>query len=160
VLNLVLGLIIHISFFFHQSTTQEALIAPAQGKWWSDARGGWILTKLDEDYQQMLDVPDDDDDILGDAIKHANETTKPPGAVTASKVKDTAYYDVLEISPDAEPGKIKRQYYLLTKLVRMIRSLLRNLKILPRHIKFSRMLNFDPSTILRAKMDYLLTERV
>lgn len=114
-LNLVLGLIIHISFFFHQSTTQEALIAPAQGKWWSDARGGWILTKLDEDYQQMLDVPDDDDDILGDAIKHANETTKPPGAVTASKVKDTAYYDVLEISPDAEPGKIKRQYYLLAR---------------------------------------------
>jgi hypothetical protein len=97
------------------AATPEAIIAPSQGKWWNEVEGKWILTNLDADYQKMLDIPEDDEDILGDAIKDANDTTKPPGAVTASKVVDTAYYDALEIAPDAEPSKIKRQYYLLAR---------------------------------------------
>ena len=63
----------------------------------------------------LRNIPDDDDDILGDAKKDADESTKPPGTVTASKVVDTAYYDVLEIAPDAEAAKIKRQYYLMAR---------------------------------------------
>jgi len=97
------------------AATPEAIIAPSQGKWWNEVEGKWILTKLDEEYQNMLDVPQDDEDILGDAIKDAEKSTKPPGAVTASKVVDTAYYDALEIAPDAEPSKVKRQYYLLAR---------------------------------------------
>src|SRR5210317_1071267 len=97
------------------AATPEAIIAPSQGKWWSDANGTWVLTKLDEEYQKMLDIPEDDDDILSAAIKDANDTTKPAGAATATNVVDTAYYDALEIAPDAEPSKIKRQYYLLAR---------------------------------------------
>ena len=97
------------------AATPEAIIAPSQGKWWSDANGTWVLTKLDEEYQKMLDIPEDDDDILGAAIKDAKDATKPAGAATATNVVDTAYYDALEISPDAEPSKIKRQYYLLAR---------------------------------------------
>lgn len=87
------------------------MIEPSRGKWWNDAEGKWILTKLDEEQAALLDIPDDDDDILGDAKKAATDSTKPPGTLTASKVADTAYYDALEIAPDAEPSKIKRQYY-------------------------------------------------
>ena len=97
------------------AATPEAIIAQSKGKWWNDEEGKWVLTNLDEDYQTMLDVPEDDEDILGDAIKDADDGTKPPGAVTASKVIDTAYYDALEIAPDTEPSKIKRQYYLLAR---------------------------------------------
>ncbi len=95
--------------------TPEAIIAPSQGKWWNEVEGKWILTKLDEDHEKMMDIPQDDADILGDAIKDAENATKPPDAVTASKVFDTAYYDALEIAPDAEPSKVKRQYYLLAR---------------------------------------------
>ena len=77
--------------------------------------GKWILTNIEEERAAMLDIPEDDDDILGDATKDAEDGTKPAGTVTASKVKDTAYYDALEISPDTEQGKIKRQYYLLAR---------------------------------------------
>jgi len=97
------------------AATPEAIIAPSQGKWWNEVEGKWILTNLHDENQKMLDIPEDDEDILGDAIKDANDTTKPPGTVTASKVFDTAYYDALEIAPDAEPSKIKRQYYLLAR---------------------------------------------
>jgi len=97
------------------AATPSAMIEPTRGKWWNDVEGKWILTKLDEEQKALLDVPEDDDDILGDAKKDADESTKPPGTVTASKVVDTAYYDALEIAPDAEPSKLKRQYYLLAR---------------------------------------------
>lgn len=62
----------------------------------------------------MLDIPEDDDDILGDAKKDAEDGTKKPG-MTASKVADTSYYDALDVAPDTEPSKIKRQYYILAR---------------------------------------------
>ena len=97
------------------AATPEAIIAPSKGKWWNEVEGKWVLTKLDEDYQKMLDIPHDDEDILGRALKDVNDTNKPPKVVTASKVKDTSYYDALEVTPDTEASKMKRQYYLLAR---------------------------------------------
>lgn len=97
------------------AATPGAIMEPTRGKWWNDAEGKWILTNLEAEQKSLLDIPEDDDDILGDAKKDADAGTKPPGTVTASKVADTAYYDALEIAPDAEPSKIKRQYYLLAR---------------------------------------------
>jgi hypothetical protein len=85
---------------------------PSRGKWWNDVEGKWILTNLEIEQVTLIDVPEDDDDILGDAKKDA--TANDPGRI-ASKVVDTSYYDVLEIAPGAEPPQIKRQYYLLAR---------------------------------------------
>lgn len=92
--------------------TPNAIIEPRRGKWWNDIEGKWILTNLDEERKAMADVPEDDDDILGDAKKEADKT---PESVTTSKVVDLSYYEALEITPDAEPSKIKRQYYILAR---------------------------------------------
>ena len=62
----------------------------------------------------MLDIPEDDDDILKDAKKEAEDGTKGAG-MTKATVADTTYYDALEVSPDIEPSKIKRQYYILAR---------------------------------------------
>lgn len=97
------------------AATPSALMEPRKGKWWNDAEGKWILTNLDNERTAYLDIPEDDDDILGDAKKEADDSTKPAGAVTASKVVDTTYYDALEIAPDEKPSKIKRQYYILAR---------------------------------------------
>mmetsp|Transcript_5696 Transcript_5696/g.11120 ORF Transcript_5696/g.11120 Transcript_5696/m.11120 type:complete len:549 (-) Transcript_5696:111-1757(-) len=97
------------------AATPKAIIEPSRGKWWNDLEGKWILTNLDDEKKSLQNIPDDDDDILGEARKNAENTTKPAGSITASKVKETAYYDALEIAPDAEPSKIKRQYYLLAR---------------------------------------------
>ena len=74
------------------AATPGAVMEPTKGKWWNDNEGKWILTNLDEERQTMLDIPEDDDDILGEAKKMAEEGTKPAGDVTASKVADTSYY--------------------------------------------------------------------
>mmetsp|Transcript_39536 Transcript_39536/g.83122 ORF Transcript_39536/g.83122 Transcript_39536/m.83122 type:complete len:546 (-) Transcript_39536:70-1707(-) len=95
--------------------TPGAIMEPTRGKWWNDVEGKWILTKLDDERKAMIDIPEDDDDILGEAKKDAADSTKPPGTVTASKVADTAYYDVLEVAPDVETSKLKRQYYILAR---------------------------------------------
>ncbi|KAL9186699.1 hypothetical protein ACHAXT_005937 [Thalassiosira profunda] len=97
------------------AATPGAVMEPTKGKWWNDNEGKWILTNLDEERQTMLDIPEDDDDILGEAKKMAEEGTKPAGDVTASKVADTSYYDALDVSPDAEPSQIKRKYYILAR---------------------------------------------
>lgn len=62
-----------------------------------------------------MDLPEDDDDILGAAKKDAEEASTTSDNTLASKVVDTSYYDFLEVSPGAEPAQIKRQYYLLAR---------------------------------------------
>jgi len=94
------------------AATPGAIMEPTRGKWWNDVEGKWILTNLDKEQKALLDIPEDDSDLV-DADESTK--TKPPGTVTTSKVVDTSYYDALEIVPDAEPPKIKRQYYLLAR---------------------------------------------
>jgi len=96
------------------AATPGAVMEPGRGKWWNDVEGKWVLTNIDEERKAMLDIPEDDDDILKDAKKEAENGTKGPG-VTKLKVADTTYYDALEVSPDTEPSKIKRQYYILAR---------------------------------------------
>mmetsp|Transcript_13530 Transcript_13530/g.14829 ORF Transcript_13530/g.14829 Transcript_13530/m.14829 type:complete len:397 (+) Transcript_13530:2-1192(+) len=53
-------------------------------------------------------------DILGDATKEADEAVA--ASVTAtSEVKDTYYYDILDVGPAAEQSAIKRKYYVLAR---------------------------------------------
>lgn len=92
--------------------TPAAITQPRHGKWWSDVEGKWILTNLETEMLNLIDIPHDDDDILGDAKKDAAATVT---GTLATKVVDTSYYDALEIAPGAEPGAIKRQYYLLAR---------------------------------------------
>mmetsp|Transcript_2489 Transcript_2489/g.5854 ORF Transcript_2489/g.5854 Transcript_2489/m.5854 type:complete len:542 (+) Transcript_2489:81-1706(+) len=93
----------------------DSVMEPRRGKWWNDVEGKWILTHLDDESKSLIDIPEDDEDILREAKKDADDATKPPDELSASKVKDTSYYDALEIAPDADPSKIKRQYYLLAR---------------------------------------------
>jgi len=93
--------------------TPAAIIEPKRGKWWNDIEGRWILTNLDKERKALVDVPEDDDDILGDAKKDAEEPTKSNTPLT--NVVDTSYYDALEVDPGEQPAKIKRQYYLLAR---------------------------------------------
>ena len=93
------------------AATPKAVIEPRRGKWWNDIEGKWILTNLDEERKEMAGIPEDDDDILGDAKKEAEKTE----SVTASKVVDLSYYKTLDVTPDADPSKIKRQYYVLAR---------------------------------------------
>ena len=94
------------------ASTPSAIIEPKRGKWWDDVEGKWVLTNIDEERKAFLDLPEDDDDILGAAKKDAE---KIPDKTPTAKVVDTSYDDFLEVSPGAEPAQIKRQYYLLAR---------------------------------------------
>lgn len=91
----------------------SSVMEPRRGKWWNDAEGVWVLTDLGKETTKLSKVPDDDNDILQglDEEKDAEKEND----TTASKVKDMEYYDVLDVAPDAEPSKIKRQYYVLAR---------------------------------------------
>ncbi len=90
--------------------TPAAIIAPIQGKWWNEAEGKWILTDLPKDSTSLVGVPEDDSDLLGKVKQDLDQeaTAAPSGAV-----KDTYYYDILGVSPQASPFTITRRYYLL-----------------------------------------------
>eukprot|EP00804_Cyclotella_cryptica_P015641 CCRYP_003628-RB/>CCRYP_003628-RB protein AED:0.09 eAED:0.09 QI:165/0.83/0.85/1/0.66/0.57/7/1472/550 len=95
------------------AATPDAIIEPRRGKWWNDNEGKWIMTNLEDELKEMANIPEDDDDILGEAKKEADSRTAD--SVTASNVVDLTYYQALDVDVDAEPSKIKRQYYLLAK---------------------------------------------
>ncbi len=83
--------------------------APKQGKWWNEATSSWMYTDM-----KKLDIPDNDDDILGKFENDLDSTDltnhKPTG-----EVKETYYYEALEVEPNADSHKIKRQYYLMAR---------------------------------------------
>jgi hypothetical protein len=90
----------------------EGVTAPSQGKWWNDRRHLWIYTDLPKDLESIKDAPEDDEDILGELEKDVASSVMP-GAT--GDVKDTYYYDVLEVDPKADPSAIKRKYYVLAR---------------------------------------------
>jgi len=86
----------------------EAIKATKQGKWWNEATHEWVLTDLSK-----ASVPDNDDDLLKKIEDDLDASARPSGS--SSTVKDSYYYDILEVDPKAEPSAIKRRYYVLAR---------------------------------------------
>jgi hypothetical protein len=94
-----------------------AVLAPSQGKWWNESTHKWVKTDLIQD-----EVPDNDDDILKhlqDELDLDASGEDASGEVklntSGGTVKDTYYYDVLEVDPQADASAIKRRYYILAR---------------------------------------------
>jgi len=85
-----------------------SISAPRKGKWWNEATSTWVYTDITK-----IEIPDNDDDILGgieNDLDSNNKTHKPVGVV-----KDMYYYEALEVESNADAHKIKRQYYLMAR---------------------------------------------
>jgi len=87
----------------------KAIMATRQGKWWNEASHQWILTDLTK-----VQVPDSDADLLKSIEDKIDGSIKDLSGGAAA-VKDTYYYDMLEVDPKAEPSAIKRKYYILAR---------------------------------------------
>ncbi|CAJ1953462.1 unnamed protein product [Cylindrotheca closterium] len=85
-----------------------AMKAKKDGKWWNENTHEWALTNLKE-----TNIPENDDDLLKN-IKDDLDSAGKPGSASA-EVKDTFYYDALEIDTSADPSAIKRRYYILAR---------------------------------------------
>ena len=82
------------------------------GKWWNENEHTWVETNLENEAELMKKIPKDDMDILGEAV---NDVETPSTGKESKEIKETFYYDVLEVDPDADKSKIKRQYYVLAR---------------------------------------------
>lgn len=92
----------------------DTAVHKAQGKRWDGIQGKWVIDDLEKEH---LNLPDNDDDILNKASAEEEEgegESKPntTAASSSGAVKDTEYYDVLEVAPDASDSKIKKAYYI------------------------------------------------
>lgn len=86
----------------------QAVMAPRQGKWWNETTHEWTYTDL-----TTLSPPENDDDLLQNLESELDDNAN--SNTPAGTVKDTFYYDVLEVDPKAEAGVIKRKYYKLAR---------------------------------------------
>ena len=86
----------------------EALTAPKQGKWWNENTHSWVFTDLTK-----ANPPPNDEDLLKKIEDDLDASVRP--GTNKEAVKDTFYYDVLEVDPKAEPSAIKRRYYVLAR---------------------------------------------
>lgn len=96
--------------------TPEAIHEKSQGKKWDKKERVWKPNwySLQEEATDILNRENPykrDPDASGSS----SSSTGNQGASGARKVVDTALYDVLEVSPDARPEEIRRQYYRLAR---------------------------------------------
>jgi len=101
------------------ASTAESAVNKAQGKRWDVTQNKWVFDKLDEEGKEIEKLPKDDGDILKGLKEDEGESKIEASTV---KVKDTEYYDVLDVAPDAPESKIKKQYYIKVSLLQMIQS--------------------------------------
>ena len=92
----------------------QAVMAPRQGKWWNANQHEWIYTDLSK---MAGSIPDNDDDLLKGIEDELDASSRPTGGGGGGgdDVKDTYYYDVLEVDTKADPSAIKRRYYVLAR---------------------------------------------
>ena len=90
------------------------LTQPWLGNYWDDIDGKWVSSNLVEDGRKLKSIPTNDDDILGKARKKLDVEAETSTRILRD-VKDTTYYDALEIGPTAEVHVIKGQYYKLAR---------------------------------------------
>eukprot|EP00980_Cylindrotheca_fusiformis_P022951 scaffold9948_cov129-Cylindrotheca_fusiformis.AAC.19 len=91
------------------AATPESITAPRKGKWWNENSHKWIHTNLEE-----AEVPENDDDLLK-GIQDDLDAAGKPEKKNSGEVKETYYYDVLEVDPKADTSAIKRRYYVLAR---------------------------------------------
>jgi hypothetical protein len=88
----------------------------AQGKRWDAVQNKWVIDNLQEEEKTLDGIPTDDDDILkmakAEEQAQKEEEQQPAAGDSKPSVKETKYYDVLGVPPDADLSKIKRAYYL------------------------------------------------
>ena len=124
------------------AATPEAVYEPLRGKRWDSVAREWVWEDLGV---EALETPSGDDDVLaasearrqqlgqffGAASAGQPLPRQPPfapsflspegasGSTGAAPPRETAFYDILGVRPDAPPTEIKRSYYTLArKLVR------------------------------------------
>lgn len=91
------------------------LTQPWRGKYWDEIDGAWIASNLIKEKERLKKIPENDEDILGKARKRLDDEAKRSSSAPGD-VKDTKYYDVLEVGPTAEQKVIKCQYYKLARI--------------------------------------------
>lgn len=96
------------------ANTPEAVMAPGQGKWWNENDGEWIVTNLEDEQRWSNLQPENDDDILGE-VRSMFKTDDEDDGEGVPQVKDTYYYDALQVPTDVDESTVKRQYYILAR---------------------------------------------
>ena len=109
----------------------ETLTEPPKGKWYSHSTGSWVSTDLSK--ISRANLPDNDDDLLKKRKKHddlncilkSSRTTVKTMPVqqnqgnlefSIGRVRDTYYYDILEVDCNASYSVIERQCYELARM--------------------------------------------
>ncbi|KAL8270086.1 hypothetical protein Esti_005997 [Eimeria stiedai] len=97
--------------------TPEAIHEKSQGKKWDKKERIWKPNwySLQEEAAEMLNKenPYKRDASVGGSS--SSSSASQGGGPGERKVVDTTLYDVLEVSPDARPEEIRRQYYRLAR---------------------------------------------
>ena len=92
--------------------TPEAVKENAAGKRWDEKARVWVEENLVMEAQALQEVPEDDDDVFAAAGERAKARDPNSARGAGASVSDTAYYDMLGVSPAATAADIKRQYYI------------------------------------------------
>lgn len=71
---------------------------------------------MEEEAKILEDVPEDDDDILGKIKENLDASFKlSKGDGAGTEVVDMYYYEILEVTSDADQATLKRRYYTLAR---------------------------------------------
>ena len=109
--------------------TPEAIAEANAGKRWNHRTREWVREDLVQESLKLSEM--DDDDILEKARQRARERGAAPGLEgmmgggggggggggenDRNVSGETEFYDVLEVTPSATTGEIKRSYYLMAR---------------------------------------------